>query len=337
MSPAVSVAQSAIAEEQAFLYATVGASVPIALWLAFFYTRDRYDREPKRLIALLFVVGAVPAAIVAGLVNGLVLSGAVPLLGPALGLAAVAVLVAPVVEETLKYGGASIARFHRAFDEPVDGMVYGTTVGLGFAFSENVDYLLMGYAGVPVSGDLLLCEPGLECLVTLAMTRGFGSALLHGLATGLAGYFLSQRVLGGRPRSVEGRGLRLAVAGHGAWNLGAVASPVLTFVVLAALAVVYSTLLRRALAASPHRVSQVDDRRHVVGRFAVGGGPLQRCPACGYLHSATAEHCPVCADRLLARAAHPAEPCPRCGEPQPASARFCGACGQPLAGRGGPV
>jgi protease PrsW len=330
MTTEILVLAQTVTEEEAFVYAVVGAAIPIAFWLLFFYTRDRYSPEPKRLIAFLFFVGAVPAAIVAGIVNGLALSLAGPILGATLGLAVVAVIVAPVVEEVLKYGGARTVRRHRAFDEPVDGMIYGSTVGLGFAFTENIDYLVLGMTGIPISGDIYLCEPGLECFVTLVVGRGCGSALLHALATGIAGYFLAQHVLGKRTGQAERNGLRAAVAIHAAWNLAAFVAPALSLVVLAVAATVYTVLLRRALAASPHRVAQVDDRHHWVERFAVGDGTLQPCPACGFLHSATAHRCPVCAQQLLDGDVVHALACPSCGEPQPVTARFCSACGQRL-------
>jgi protease PrsW len=306
-----------VTESEAMVLATVGSAIPIALWLVFFYTRDRYQREPKRLIAFLFFVGAIPVAIVAGIVN-------VSFQAIAGGIVT-AIVVAPVGEEVLKYLGMRLpVRRHRMFNEPIDGMIYGSSVGLGFAFMENIDYLLAGYLGTPVSDDLPLCEPGLDCFLELAFVRGTGTALMHALATGIAGFYLAKRVLAGRPRTVELRGIGFATLIHIAWNTG------LHFPAIAAAAAGYAVLSRRALAASPHRLAALDDGHHWIEHFAVGDGLLHPCPGCQHLHHPGQRFCAVCGLRLLEPGERHSAACLACGQPQPVTARFCAACGTPL-------
>jgi protease PrsW len=306
-----------VTEAQAMLLAVFGSAIPIALWLVFFYTRDRFDREPKRLIAFLFFVGAIPVAIAASALN--VSFEAV------IGGILTAVLVAPLGEEVLKYLGMRIpVRRHRMFDEPIDGMIYGSTVGLGFAFTENFDYLLAGVLGTPFIDDLPLCEPGLECFAELAFVRGTGTALMHALATGIAGYYLSKRVLAGRPYTVEWRGVGFATLIHLGWNIG------LHFPAIAAGAAGFAVLSRRALAASPHRLGELDDAHHRIEHFAVGDGLLQPCARCQHLHHPGQSFCSVCGLRLLEPGARHSAPCPACGQPQPVTGRYCAACGAAL-------
>lgn len=235
-----------LSDGQVFALALAGSLVPTLGWLWFFYTRDRYDREPKRLIALLFVIGALPVGILAGIAN-VVFAGVV-------GIALTAVLAAPIGEETLKYLGARRgAGSHLAFDEPVDGMVYGASVGLGFAAAESVDYLTIAYTGGELWGEPVGCA-GLGCFAFVAVLRGLGSALVHGLCSAIAGYSLARRILEGAPRRVAVGGLALAALFHALWNgTGLLLGPV----VLAGAAIVFTRRLRRALARSPHHGRQL--------------------------------------------------------------------------------
>lgn len=240
-------AQAELGDAQLFWLALAGSLLPCLGWLWFFYTRDRYDREPKLLIAKLFVIGALPVAIVAGLVN-VALAGVV-------GIFLAAVVVAPVGEEAFKYLGARAgAGRHLAFDEPVDGMVYGSSVGLGFATAESVDYLTAAYLGADLwSGEPLGCA-GFGCLAAVAVIRGVGTALLHALCAGIAGYFLARRVLDRAPRALALQGIGVAALFHAAWNATGI---LLGFVALGLAALVFARLLRRALARSPYHGRQL--------------------------------------------------------------------------------
>lgn len=107
---------------------------------------DLYEREPIAIITLLFLWGAVVAAILASAGNA-ALSDQLPrdvevVFGP--------MISAPVVEELAK-GLALVVAFlasrwaHRRFglfefDGVTDGIVYGAAVGIGFAFTEDLYY-----------------------------------------------------------------------------------------------------------------------------------------------------------------------------------------------------
>jgi len=107
---------------------------------------DRFEKEPARYLLAAFLWGAAPAVLLA-LIFQLILSIPVSLilgeesLGSALFGASIA---APVTEEVLK--GVAVAIIYlarrREFDGWVDGVVYGAAAGFGFAFVENVLYLM---------------------------------------------------------------------------------------------------------------------------------------------------------------------------------------------------
>ena len=54
---------------------------------------------------------------------------------------------APIVEEFAKGLGVFIIFViaRRAFDGPIDGIVYGGLVGAGFAFTENIQYFAISF------------------------------------------------------------------------------------------------------------------------------------------------------------------------------------------------
>jgi protease PrsW len=116
----------------------------IALLLVRFL--DLYEREPIAICAVMFLWGAIVAAILASLGNT-ALQGELPrdvdaVLGPAIS--------APVVEEVAKglalvlaflasrWAGRRFGLFE--FDGVTDGIVYGAAVGIGFAFTEDLYY-----------------------------------------------------------------------------------------------------------------------------------------------------------------------------------------------------
>lgn len=223
--------------------------VPPLLWLAFFARRDR-RREPPGLLAALFAIGVLPVVLVALFVNEL--GGAVlaVLAGRDTADLGVALVVAPVGEEILKVAGVFLVAWrHRAFDEPVDGIVYATAVAFGFAATENTLYFL----------EVGTTETG-EVFAVVVFLRSFGSAVLHGLATGLAGYQLGLARSGRRRLAPAlALGLLQAIAAHATWNLLAVSGPAILAspLLLIGLGVVLVRRFGRALQESPARRAQL--------------------------------------------------------------------------------
>ena len=108
------------------------------------YGKDKYEREPKRILLAAFLMGAfsiIPAALIElfGIrffhIQEASLSSA----------ALEAFVVVAFTEESCKF---LILRFHafkeKEFKKPFDGIVYGAFVALGFATAENLMYVLRG-------------------------------------------------------------------------------------------------------------------------------------------------------------------------------------------------
>jgi protease PrsW len=129
--------------------AMVSAVVPSLLLVWYFSTRDAY-REPRRVLWTTFALGAlaiIPVCLVVFPVMLLLeaVTGGNPI---TLGFSK-AFFAAAIPEEAFKLAVlAYYAGRHRAFDEPIDGLVYGAAASLGFATLENVLYSAQGGVGV---------------------------------------------------------------------------------------------------------------------------------------------------------------------------------------------
>lgn len=223
-----------------WLLLAVGPGVFFA-W--FFYRRDKWEQEPPLLVAGTFVLGGLSVLPVLGV--GVFASAAQLLdLGPNPWRT---VLLAPLLEEPAKLLAVVLLAYrHREFNEPMDGIVYGTAAALGFASVENVMYVLDALdGGVAHAEWVVLLRAG------LSVPGHALFAMPWALALGLA-RFTPDRPRG---RRMILKGLVLGMAFHAAHNLLAVLSPTIGSIYLVLLAVVlwaYAVKrMRLALAQSP--------------------------------------------------------------------------------------
>ena len=128
----------------AFLVSLFFGFVPMFLFAAFVYWLDRYEKEPKLLLGAAFFWGVVIAAGGAYILNTAFGIGIFMLTGSE-GAADVGTtsIVAPIIEEFLKGFAVAIVfvLFYKEFDSILDGIIYGGTVALGFAATENTLYI----------------------------------------------------------------------------------------------------------------------------------------------------------------------------------------------------
>ncbi len=118
-------------------------ALPTLLYAAIVRRVDRFEKEPAKYLIAAFLWGAIPAALLA-LIAQLVLAVPTQAIFGERGANALSTSVyAPITEEIAK--GLAVAIIYlwrrREFDGWVDGIVYGSTVGFGFAYIENVLYL----------------------------------------------------------------------------------------------------------------------------------------------------------------------------------------------------
>lgn len=191
-----------------FALVPVGPVVAAYLWL------DRYEPEPKVLLALGLAWGACVAtfmALVAQEVGTIILS---------LSEQAGAVVVAPLTEEFAKglFLVLLLAWRRHELDGVLDGLVYAGMVGVGFAFTENVLYLATAWNGTDGAPG------GMVGLTTTFVIRCLASPFAHPFFTGMTGIGIGLAI---QSRRAAGRlgwpllGYLLAVLCHAAWNTSA--------------------------------------------------------------------------------------------------------------------
>jgi RsiW-degrading membrane proteinase PrsW (M82 family) len=199
-----------------FLVAVLGALIPTMVYVLFAWWLDHYEKEPLWLLALAFLWGAIPAAILSVIFEVLFDIPIQALGGESLiaNLASVSV-GAPLIEESAK-GIALILLvliFRREFDDVLDGIVYGAMIGFGFALTEN----LFGYF-LPILG-----AEGLGAGVTNVFLRtivfGFNHAFWTAIVGAAVGYARLSRDWGRRLLVPIG-GWFLAVSLHAIHNAG---------------------------------------------------------------------------------------------------------------------
>ncbi len=186
------------------------ALVPLGAVLVAIRIVDRWEPEPRSLVVFALAWGASAAVALSLLVDA-----AIATLVGDIG-AASAVVQAPIVEEIAKGLGILIvfAVGRRAFDGPVDGVVYGALVGAGFAFTENIVY----FATSVIEGGAA------EATMTFFL-RGILSPFAHVMFTAVTGFALgiaARRGAAGSAAVAFAWGAAGAMLLHGLWNASAV-------------------------------------------------------------------------------------------------------------------
>lgn len=172
-----------------------------AMVLMFFVARmDARRPEPKRQLYLVTALGGLSTLPVIAV--EFVLDRFDP--GGATGALYKAFVVAACTEEVAKAAALYFGVWrHPAFDERLDGIVYATRAGLGFALVENIGYLLgaespSGFLGIFVM-RAVLAVPG------------------HAIWAGFMGYWAARRRFDGTGPGLWG-GLMIAIGLHGAYD-----------------------------------------------------------------------------------------------------------------------
>ncbi len=153
-------------------YLVLSAVVPSFLFIWYFYATDKH-REPLSILLATFGFGILtvfPVLLVADPIQKIVSQWTDPFIRGA----GEAFLTAGLPEEFFKYVVVlCFAMRRKAFDEPMDGVVYGVVASLGFATFENILY---------VSGG------GINLAILRAVTAVPG----HACFGAIMGYFIGQ-------------------------------------------------------------------------------------------------------------------------------------------------
>ena len=209
---------------------------PTLAWLFLSLWWDRKRPEPKHQIIRAFLLGGLTAILLVffniSLTNYLKESF---FLSPILMVLLLSFLVDGLIEEGGKLISFRFGIYHlKHFDEPIDGMIYGFILGLGFAFVENIFY---AYA---------LTKAPMYLAKEILFLRGFTATLMHFIAGGIIGYYfaLAKFRFGGNPLLIF-QGFFLAFLFHGFYNtLSRIESPYMFLSLLILLMAIFIFLYR---------------------------------------------------------------------------------------------
>lgn len=174
----------------------IAPGIAIAL---FVYFRDKYEKEPFRLLRGCFLFGLlslVPAAVIE-LLEGVV---GFDEQGNMLQILLYAVIGVGLVEELSKYFFLQVYAYPKAaFNEPFDGIVYSVMIAMGFATGENIMYAF---------------SHGLET----TLVRMFTAVPLHATCGVIIGFYVGLAKFRPGPVKYILTGLLLATLIHGAYD-----------------------------------------------------------------------------------------------------------------------
>src|SRR3989344_1257440 len=154
------------------LGATAGGVFPALAWLWFWLREDKRYPEPRRVIALAFLVGMVTVGLVIPIQQAVA----------AFVASTTIIFIAwSIIEEVMKFLMARLTVWRgKQNDEPIDSVIYMVAVALGFAAAENALFLLS-----PLSGETFT-----QTLLT-GNLRFVGAMLLHVLSSATIGVALA--------------------------------------------------------------------------------------------------------------------------------------------------
>lgn len=182
------------------------ALIPAALWMIFFYSQDASEPEPRAYVIAIAVLGALLAAAIGQpLINQFFRASTwigrdtlTEILG--------SILVVGFTQEFLKYAAVRFSIYYSSeFDQRVDGVVYGTAAGIGYAAYLNV-------ATIAASGGISGTE------LSAGAIRMVVTTLAQGALGGLVGYFIARTKFDDEPVWWMPMGLTLAAAVNGLFS-----------------------------------------------------------------------------------------------------------------------
>ena len=177
------------------------AVAPSMIIMIYIYFKDKFEKEPFKLLLKNFLLGAIVSVGLTFLIGGYLGKLFGPLDRQSItDMLIKAFVVVALVEEFSKY---IIVRFvaqrNKEFDEPFDGIVYAVMVSMGFATLENVLYVY---------------SYGFQT----GIVRAFTAVPAHATFAILMGYYMGKAKFSNNRFLLNLMGLFMATLFHGAYD-----------------------------------------------------------------------------------------------------------------------
>jgi RsiW-degrading membrane proteinase PrsW (M82 family) len=179
----------------------IAALAPVIVVIFYIYIKDKFEKEPKKLLLYNFLFGAIVSVFISSILY-IIYDVYLPRSDDfsVLQQFIKAFFVVALIEVFSKY---IIVRFYAQpksdFNEPFDGIVYAVMVSMGFAVVENLFYVLEG---------------GLH----VALLRAFTAIPAHATFGILMGYFMGKAKFTNQKAKWNLIGLATAILFHGSYD-----------------------------------------------------------------------------------------------------------------------
>jgi RsiW-degrading membrane proteinase PrsW (M82 family) len=256
------------------IFAFVFSFLVALFWLGWFRKKDKYEKEPERLIFLVFFAGVlatIPSVLLESFLRLHDQSSTIILRDLFLSF-----LWVGIVEEFFKYLAVRLTVYRsKQFNEVMDGMIYMISAALGFAAAENVGYMLgFGYS--------------------VGFSRAILSYLAHISFSAILGYYMGRAKIEGR-KNLIWVGFALAISLHWLYDAFLVAGTLESsggFFLLGIMVWVFGLILtlilvKKAQAVSPFRTAHILPRKFT-----------RTCYACRKTISSKALVCHHCGESI---------------------------------------
>lgn len=155
---------------------------PIIMLSIYFYIRDKYEKEPYKMVLTSIIMGAILSPIIINIEDFLMNKLYLFNFSVNVDVILISFVIAGFVEELIKliFLYAFTIR-NREVNEPFDGIVYSVYIALGFAQVENIIYY-----------NVLSITNGSTYLFQLGINRALTAVIAHVIYGIIMGYFLGK-------------------------------------------------------------------------------------------------------------------------------------------------
>ncbi|MCK5686459.1 PrsW family intramembrane metalloprotease [bacterium] len=275
--------------------------LPSLFWLWYFYKKDKYEPEPIKMIVKIFLLGCLSTVFAAfgneTLIKISINSNFFANNSPLKTSFIMYFLIIGPVEEIVKFLVIKLFVFNdKNFNEIMDGIIYGITVALGFAFIENILYF---YKFANYSGRFINPAQFQEGVFTICV-RAVTANIAHAIFTGIMGYYIGiARFSVEKSKKYLISGVIYAIFIHGLYDFTITIFPSMQYyVAIGMVLVTYGFLAQKiklSLSMSPFRKKDSENLTVIpTSMDAVTVRKDRICPKCGYRNPIRMKFCQIC-------------------------------------------